>query len=71
MKITLDQDQIDLIVKNQLEGDMKQLRADLRNRKSGELIHGIFTSDKNQDIEEMKKLLNAYEMVLTQYEVLG
>jgi len=48
------------ILKNQYKG----LKEDLQNRIDGEEAFGIFSSDREKDITEIKKYLKGFEKVL-------
>jgi len=69
MRIDISQEALDDIVLDRLEEDWRQMKKDLQARKKGELVHGIFHSDKSQDIHKLRWFLLSLEAVIEYYSV--
>lgn len=62
--IEIDYDTADTILVDILKNQYKGLKEDLKNRIDNKEVFGIFSSDKEEDIAEIKKYLKGFEKVL-------
>lgn len=69
LELKIDSDCMDEIVKADLAGVRDSLRLDLERRKQGKYSNGIFHHDKKKDIAEVKKHINAFNLILKYYNV--
>lgn len=63
--VELDYDAVDSIVVQVLKDQYSGLVDDLERRKDGKETIGIFSSDKEEDIAEIQRHLDAVETVLS------
>lgn len=63
--VELDYDAVYNIVVQVLKDQHRSLTNDLEKRKDGRETLGIFSSDKEEDIFEIQRYLNAIETVLS------
>lgn len=63
--VELDYDAVDSIVVQALKDQFSGLVADLERRKDDSNELGIFSSDKEDDIAEIVRYLDAFETVLS------
>ena len=63
--VELDIDEVDSIVVQVLKVQYSNLEYDLERRKDGRETLGIFLSDKEEDIAEIQRHLDAVETVLS------
>jgi len=66
MKIELEVECVDKLVRAELKAVRMSLQGDLKRRKAG---HGlsIFSTDKAEDIAEIKRHIDAFNTVLKYY----
>jgi len=69
LELKIDSDCMDEIVKADLAGVRDSLRLDLERRKQGKYSNGIFHHDKKKDIAEVRKHINAFNLILKYYNV--
>ena len=66
MKVELQSECITAIVRTDLMSVRKHLRSDLKRRKAGHKL-GIFSNDKDEDVAEMQRHIDALSMILKYY----
>ena len=66
MKVELQSECITAIVRADLMSVRKHLRTDLKRRKAGHKL-GIFSNDKDEDVAEMQRHIDALNMILKYY----
>jgi hypothetical protein len=66
LKLELESECVAGIVRAEMKGMIRSLRDDLKRRKAG---HGlaIFSTDKDEDVAEIKRHIAAFETVLKYY----
>jgi hypothetical protein len=64
LEIKIDSDVCDAIVVQCITNVMENLKADLKLRKAGKHKLGVFSSDKQEDVEIMTDHINAMKIVL-------
>lgn len=64
LEIKIDSDICDAIVVQCITNVMENLKEDLKLRKAGKHKLGVFSSDKQEDVEIMTDHVNAMEVVL-------
>jgi hypothetical protein len=69
LELKIDSDCMDEIVKADLAGVRDSLSLDLERRKQGKYSNGIFHHDKKKDIAEVRKHINAFNLILKYYNV--
>ena len=62
--ISVDSETLDIIVREQLESYMSNLKHDLENRNS-DIGIPVFSMNKEEDISEIKKHIEAFERVIS------
>ncbi len=66
MKVELQSECITAIVRADLMSVRKYLRSDLKRRKAGHKL-GIFSNDKDKDVAEMQRHIDALNIILKYY----
>ena len=66
MKIEVCIEGVDDIVRSDLTNSLDNLKDDLKRRKKGDSI-AIFHMEKDEDIAELKRHIEAFELVLRYY----
>jgi hypothetical protein len=64
LEITIDSDICDAIVVQCITKIIENLKADLKLRKAGKNKLGVFSSDKQEDIEIMTDHIDAMKLVI-------
>jgi hypothetical protein len=66
MKVEVCSQGLDAIVRSDLKNALGSLRRDLKSRKSGGGA-GIFHTDKDEDVAEIRRHIDAFHIVLKYY----
>jgi hypothetical protein len=68
MKIEINDEFVSKIVAEDLKWHISNFKKDIKKAKAGERT-AIFSLDKDEDIQEMKRMINAMRIVLDYYTV--
>ena len=68
MKVEIDDEFAAKIVAEDLKWHLNNFKKDIKRAKAGERT-AIFSLDKDEDIREMTRMMDAMKTVLTYYEV--
>ena len=66
MKIEVCIEGVNDIVRSDLTNSLSSLKSDLKRRKKGDSV-AIFHMEKDEDIAELKRHIEAFELVLRYY----
>jgi hypothetical protein len=68
MKLEISSDLLEEITAAELQRTLKSLQKDIKDRKAGKKI-SIFSTDKAEDVAELKRHIEAFKLVLKYYGV--
>jgi hypothetical protein len=68
MKIEIDDEFVSKIVAEDLKWHMNNFKKDIKRAKAGERT-AVFSLDKDEDIQEMTRMMDAMKIVLEYYTV--
>lgn len=66
MKIDICECTLEAVIRADVKGTLSSLKRDLKSRKSGRGA-GIFHTDKDEDVAEIRRHIDAFHIVLKYY----